>query len=749
MAPEMNLNGCLSQKIIFTLTWVFLWVSSVSVFGQQPDTEEPVQKITLDEVIISANKVEEPVRKVSQAIKTLNSKAIKEIAAATTAELISMGAGLNVQKSQQGGGSPNLRGFESNRILLVVDGVRMNNLIYRGGHLQNIITLDPAILEKVEILFGPSSTVYGSDALGGTIHLITKDPILANNNSGPVYKTNAFTRYALANNGITSHIDFNFGRQKFGSLSSVTYSHLGDLRMGNNKNPFYDENFGERNYYMKRFGTLDSMVHNSDPLVQKYSGYEQLDLLQKFIIRPSERIQHRFNLQFSTSGNIPRYDRLTEMSGDKLKYAQWYYGPQARFLSAYDLNLKPRAGFDRIHVNLSAQYVEESRHSRKTNQDFLTHRHEYVNLISGDIDLQKTWAQHDLRLGTEFQLNTLNSTACDENVITGTNKKVTSRYPDGRNNMNFFDIYISHRLDMTDKLSYSQALRFGYTSLHSSFSDMELFPFPFKTMTQECPTFSGSIGFTYLPATWKLSLHLSTGYRVPNIDDLAKIFERPNNAIVVPNANIKPENTYNADFGISKSWRPGLHWNFNLYGTYFNEIIVVSPSTYNGQDSILFEGELCQVLSGQNKDHAFLCGFSSTLSGEISPGFSLDGGIYYTYGRIHEEGGIKPMNSIAPLSAKAGASYRYHSLSSSVFILFNGWKPMKDYYLDSEDNEQYATSKGMPAWFTLNIRVDYKVNKYLSIQLGIDNILDIQYRVFASGINAPGRNIIGTAKISL
>ncbi|PQJ12549.1 hypothetical protein CJD36_002035 [Flavipsychrobacter stenotrophus] len=125
-------------------------------------------KQVLDDVTISANKVAEPRRNVAQQVVVLSQKAIAASQSQTTADLMSA-ANIFVQKSQMGGGSPVLRGFEANRVLMVVDGVRMNNIIYRAGHLQNIVTLDNASLERVEVLYGPSSNVYGSDALGGVI----------------------------------------------------------------------------------------------------------------------------------------------------------------------------------------------------------------------------------------------------------------------------------------------------------------------------------------------------------------------------------------------------------------------------------------------------------------------------------------------------------------------------------------------------------------------------------------------------
>ncbi len=133
--------------------------------------------IDLEEVIISVNKSEESKKFVSQQIQVINSAQIELLQSQTTADLIANTGNVFVQKSQMGGGSPVIRGFEASRIVLVVDGVRMNNIIYRSGHLQNIVSMDNAILDRAEILFGPSSTVYGSDALGGVIHMFTRKPL--------------------------------------------------------------------------------------------------------------------------------------------------------------------------------------------------------------------------------------------------------------------------------------------------------------------------------------------------------------------------------------------------------------------------------------------------------------------------------------------------------------------------------------------------------------------------------------------
>ncbi|HNE30435.1 MAG TPA: TonB-dependent receptor plug domain-containing protein, partial [Saprospiraceae bacterium] len=230
-------------------------------------TDTTLQAVPLRETVISANRFNENREAVAQQVVVLDQKLIAQMNAQTTADLLIQSGAVFVQKSQQGGGSPVLRGFEASRVLLVVDGIRMNNAIYRAGHLQNVITLDNASFDRAEILFGPASTVYGSDALGGAMCFYTKNPLLAGEGEGFRNTGAAFARYGTVNEEKTGHVDISLAGERFGSLTSFTYSDFGDLKMGAKEGP--DGAFGERPYYVERINGVDSLVKNSDPLVQR------------------------------------------------------------------------------------------------------------------------------------------------------------------------------------------------------------------------------------------------------------------------------------------------------------------------------------------------------------------------------------------------------------------------------------------------------------------------------------------------
>ncbi len=709
-----------------------------------------IKTIDLDEVVVSVNKIEEARKSIAQQVQVINSIDISKLQAQSTADLISNSGNIFVQKSQLGGGSITIRGFEANRTLLMIDGVRMNNLIYRAGHLQNIVTTDNNSLEKVEVLYGPSSTIYGSDALGGAVLLYTKAPQLASGAQNNI-KINYFIRYGSVDNEFSNHFDFNFGTRKLASLTSFTFSKFGDLRGGSNKNPFYKHAYGERPNYVERINGKDEVITNSDPYLQVGSGYSQYDFLQKFLFQQNESVSHGLNIQYSNSTDVPRYDRLTDPSGTGLKYAEWYYGPQARFLAAYDLNLKNAASsFNSIHFGANYQNIEESRHSRKFNNVNLGHRIERVNVFGASLDFQKIINRHNIRFGIDGQYNTVKSTANNEDISTGVRTPLDTRYPDGDNNMLNMAVYASHTWNITDQLILVDGIRGGYSSLHSTILNNSFFNLPVTSIDQNNPVLSGNIGLINNPTDdWKISLLLSTGYRVPNVDDLSKVFESAPGMVIVPNPDLKPERTENAEFGVTKIFSKKTSWENVVYYTHFDQVIVTDKFSLNGQSSIEYDGSPSEVYANQNKGKAFIYGFSSDLKSKISNDLLLSVNMSYTYGRLNGDTDNLPLDHIPPFLTHVALNYSKNKFSSEFFVNYNGWKRLKNYFLNGEDNEQYATPKGMPAWFTLNLHGSYQLNKYLSFQAGMDNILDTQYRTFASGINAPGRNVFACLRLKL
>lgn len=552
------------------------------------------------------------------------------------------------------------------------------------------------------------------------------------------------------NNEITGHADFNIGGTKFASLTSFTVSRFDDLRSGENKNPFYDSSFGERPFYAERINNKDSLVINDDQFIQRFSNYSQLDILQKFSFKNGEHVKHGLNLQYSTSSDVPRYDRLTDPAGSGLRYAEWYYGPQNRLMIAYDFNVKnDSAFFQHMHAGVNYQKIRESRHSRRFNNDALQNRIEDVNVAGANVDLQRHKNKHIIRIGGEIQFNDLKSTANEENISSGEISNLDTRYPDGKNTMTNTGVYWSHTLKLNEQFTLVDGIRLGYSSMHSTFIDKTYFDFPYSEVKQNNFLYSANLGLINCPSEKiKLSILFSSGFRVPNIDDLSKVFESSTGTLIVPNPDLKPEQTYNSEFGFAAMIGDKYFFENTVYYTRFNDAIVTGPFTYEGNDSIIFNGSNSKVYANQNERKAYLYGFSSALKGNHSDHFSSAIGINYNYGRIDTDTVDSPLDHIPPFSVHFELNYRTNKFDAGFYLNYNSWKRIDDYYLNGEDNEQYATPDGMPAWMTLNLRGSYEISSALALKAGVDNILDTQYRTFSSGINAPGRNIYLAIKFS-
>ncbi|MFM1875818.1 MAG: hypothetical protein RL266_1555, partial [Bacteroidota bacterium] len=129
--------------------------------------------ISLDAVVVSATRWNQESRDIPSKITTISPREAALQNPQTAADLLTVSGKVFMQKSQQGGGSPMIRGFATNRLLYTVDGVRMNTAIFRGGNIQNVISLDPFAIESTEVFFGAGSVIYGSDAIGGVMSFRT------------------------------------------------------------------------------------------------------------------------------------------------------------------------------------------------------------------------------------------------------------------------------------------------------------------------------------------------------------------------------------------------------------------------------------------------------------------------------------------------------------------------------------------------------------------------------------------------
>lgn len=702
------------------------------------------EDISLDEVVVSATRWQQSKRDIPSKITAISRKDVQMENPLTAADLLAMSGEVFIQKSQMGGGSPMIRGFATNRVLITVDGVRMNNAIFRSGNLQNVISLDPQSIEKTEILFGPGAVMYGSDALGGAMNFYSLEPRIHPDGGGKV-SGNTFLRYSSASSEKSIHLDFQSGYTKWAFLTSVSYNSFGDLKSGK----FGPDEF-LRPEYAARLNNRDTVLINPDPRQQTPSGYNQWNLLQKIRFSPGNNMDVTYAFHYSTTSDVPRYDRLIEYtSSGTLRDGDWYYGPQVWMMNVVNVSLEhENILFNQLRNTIAWQRFEESRHNRDFGSYNLNHRTENVDAWSWNLDLDRRLDEKKSVLyGAEIILNRVGSQAFRENISTSVVSPLSTRYPD-ESSWNSFALYSNFLNKLNDKLSFQSGLRYSRTYLRAGF-DTSIYPFPFTEINISSGALTGSTGLAWKPTDeWQINANISTGYRSPNIDDAGKVFDSEPGSVIMPNPDLKPEYAWNTELGLTRVFGTRTKLDLNAYYTWLNDAMVRREFLFNGQDSIEYDGQSSRVLAIQNAASARVMGLQASTEIKFSPGFVLISRLTWQNGWEElDDGSTAPLRHAVPWFGITRISFSKSKTKTEVYAHYQG----KISFSQLPPSERakphlYATDKNgnpwTPGWITLNVKFLYQASDVLVFTAGLENMTNTLYRPYSSGISAPGRNLI-------
>ncbi|WP_417213040.1 TonB-dependent receptor plug domain-containing protein [Bizionia sp.] len=702
-------------------------------------------RVGLDEVVISASKFEQSKRDIPQKIVNISAKEIQFDNPQTSADLLQETGNVYIQKSQLGGGSPMIRGFSTNRLLITVDGVRMNNAIFRGGNLQNVISIDPLSIQNTEITLGAGSVVYGSDAIGGVMGFYTKKPQLSYKDE--IYiKGHALARYATANNEKTGHVDINFGLKKWAFLTSISYSDFDDLRMGSHGPTDY-----LRPEYVQTVNGIDEVIINENSKIQKPTGFNQFHAMQKVRFEADDDLLVDFGAYYSTTSDYPRYDRLIRYKNGNLRAAEWYYGPQAWFMTNLQVTQSNSKSmlYDKAQATFAFQHFKESRHDRDFQSVIKNNREEQVNAFSANLDLEKQLSPKTaLFYGAEYVYNLVNSSGNEEDISTGISIPTVSRYPDGAT-WQSLAAYTSLKYKPTSELIFQTGIRYNQVLTKADFTENNAYlNLPFNTAEINSGAFTGTAGISWMPSNmiqWKLNA--STAFRAPNVDDIGKVFDSEPGSVVVPNNNLKSEYAYGGELGLLLNFSDVLILDLATYYTFLDNALVRRDYTINGAAEILYDGEMSTVQAIQNASKAWIYGFEVGLNINFSKSVKFFSQ-YNIIGGTEEDDGIEvPIRHVAPRFGNAHVVWQKQRFKIDGFVNFNGELSYQQ-LAPSEQAKDYLYAKDSngnpfsPSWYTLNVRTHYQFKDGIAVTAGLENITDQRYKTYSSGIASPGRNFV-------
>ncbi len=704
----------------------------------------------LSEVIISISKWEEDRDDIVQKTVSITPKDIALYTPQTAADALASSGQVYIQRSQLGGGSPIIRGFSTNRLLLTVDGVRMNTAIFRGGNVQNVLSIDPFTINHSEVILGPGSVVYGSDAIGGVLNFYTPTPKLYTE-KGAHFSGNAIARFSSANEEKTGHVDFSLHHDKWAAQTHLSYTDFEDLKMGSHGPEAY-----LRNEYIQTIDGTDTIIQNKDPEEQLTTGYHQINILQKVYFEPNDHWNFTAGIRYSTTSDYNRYDRLTQRSDENLRFAEWFYGPQRWFMG--NIKVLQNAGtvfYDKMKITAAYQNFEESRNSRIFGETQVFKNKENVDAYSLNLDFEKKYDdQTSFYYGGEYILNTVHSKGSTLETITNTIADAPSRYPDGAS-WQSSAVYGSVKHRFGNEFRVQAGLRYNHIRLTSTF-DTAFFDFPFTEANVNTEAVTGTLGLNWFPSDilqWKVNF--STAFRAPNVDDIGKIFDSEPGAVVVPNPDLESEYAYNGEVGVRAKINDKCTVDLATYYTYLDNALIRKDFNLNGETELLFNGELSTVQAIQNASNAKIYGFEAGIAYKFSKYFSCTSRYTVIGGReqLTEDETI-PSRHVVPQFGDAHLIYTTDKWTIDFSALYNGTFDFQDlspseqskthlYAIDTDGNP-YS-----PSWYTLNIRSQYQITNTIQGTLSIENITDQRYRTYSSGISAAGRNLILSLKYSL
>jgi hemoglobin/transferrin/lactoferrin receptor protein len=296
-------------------------------------------------------------------------------------------------------------------------------------------------------------------------------------------------------------------------------------------------------------------------------------------------------------------------------------------------------------------------------------------------------------------------------------------------------------------------MRYNQFVIRADF-DTSFFPFPFTNTKMSTGSTSGSLGFVYSPMkSWQIYVNGANGFRAPNIDDMGKVFESVPGYLVVPNPNLKPEKVINAELGTVKSFGNFLTIDATVYHTWLFDAMVRKNFELNGDTTIYYLGNKSRIQAVQNVAKINVIGIQAGVDFYYK-GFGLKSNISFQNGKEQAPDSLVfyPLRHSAPTFGNTHLTYEYkNKYKVDFYVMYNAKIDYENMALTERTNASYARDeKGrtyVDAWHTFNFKVAYFPHPFVTITAGVENIADILYRPYSSGINASGRNFITSIRV--
>ncbi len=631
-------------------------------------------------------------RNVSAALSIITAEELREVKLTTDA--LAAQTGVFLQQTTPGQGAAIIRGLKGSEILHIVDGLRLNNAIFRNAPTQYLALVSPGTVDRMEVLRGAPASLYGSDAVGGVIQVLSRMPDF--DGAETEYRRSVFARYDTAEIGRAMRASFDAGNRNLAGLVSLDYLETGDRRTGS----------GER------IGP---------------TAYESKGARIAVSATPDENRAWLFDFQYAEQPATPRIDELIAGFGQtEPSSSEFWFAPNERLFAHVRHTRTDGLWSADWNIDLGWQRIVDDRITRNFASTIRTHEANSSDLFGLTVNAAKETSQGSWIIGGEYYHDTVASQRFEEDLSTGLLSITQSRFPDD-SEIAQAAVYANLQQRVGGRHSLSGGIRLSAvdidlpativsTAAHLNLNDV-----------------SADLGWIFaLSDRSQLIGNIAHGFRAPNIFDMGTLGERPGNRFNIPNVALDSEHVTKFDAGIRGS-TDRTRTELVFYWLHYKDRItsvITGAQTSDGRD----------IVQSQNLAKADIWGIEAAAVFEIRQDLSLDAIVNYARGEEKEAGSSAlPADRIPPLNGRAGLRYEPNeTFTIEPFVVFADSQSR----LSPRDiRDVRIDPNGTSGWLTANVRVSWQPDKRWSISAGLENLFDEQYRHHGSGIDAVGRNL--------
>jgi hemoglobin/transferrin/lactoferrin receptor protein len=643
--------------------------------------------IRLDDVVIVGRRSETSMADRPEAISLMTQPMIETISPMNMPDAMHAMPGVYMQQTNNGGGSPFIRGLTGYHTLILVDGIRLNNAIFRSGPNQYLNTVDPLMLDRIEVLRGPGSVQYGTDAIGGTIYLRTADL--------------SFSPDGLRVNGLVYGKWLSHQMEKTGHAQLQVSTRNVAVKAG---------------YSRKDFGNIAAGGDLGELDYTSY-GEDAADVKASIKLAPAQTLSLAW--QHHKQNDVQLHHKL--ITGE---YSTYAFDPQQRDLLYLRHEVhREQSILSGIRTTLSMHQSDETRKKQRTGSNEYYTEQDLVRSYGFTMELETDNAGRWSGVsGVEFYYDRVQSSTLRTDLTSGQDSLMRGLYPD-QSYMGSFSAFSLHTLDL-GKLTLNGGVRYNHFILGLTdeiFGDLSLTPHALV----------GGLGLSYkILRNTDLSFQVHNAFRAPNINDVSS-FGIADFRYEVPNFDLAPEKSLNKELGI-RTDRKVFSAALYLYHNALKDLMINVRSTYQGQDSI----DGVQVYIRENAGKAYIRGVEGEVQIRPHRILSVHTFLIYTYGQNVTSD--EPLRRIPPLNGLVGAHLH---VTRNLDIMAEWQYASRQERLSSGDiDDSRIPEGGTPGWNVFNLRFSYEMAGFL-INTGLLNLFNEAYRTHGSGVDNLGRSI--------